>query len=454
MADFQSLAAVGRSIQRFLNLHFEQQEPVPGKNTKAVVVRTEDLQTNAASTAIGSPALSIFLYRVDYNRVMRAAWSAVGSQDGHAHLPLDLHFLLTPWAENADYEHRILGRAMQCLEVTPILSGPLLDPLANWAVHEVVQVSLTELTTEEVMRVIDQIAEVGKVPSVSFTGGECTLRPELAQFVARARSHGMRVNIITNGLLCASRRYVDTLAAAGLTSAQVSLEGPTAEVHEKLTQRPGSFGKTVRGIENLRAAGLHVHTNTTICEENADHVTGIVDLARALGLPHVSMNHIIPTGTPNLARHQHTKVSYMKIGHHVMRAKCHAERVGIDFHWYSPTPFCIFNPIAHGLGNQGCAACDGLLHVSPSGEVLPCSSFARGVGSLLDDGFENVWFGKDAQYYKQKRQAHPICQRCEHFKLCQGACTLYWSSMGYGELYEAKRKRQDLAGVAPGVTRE
>jgi len=301
-----------------------------------------------------------------------------------------------------------------------------------------------EMSAEEVLRVIDQIALAGKVPSVSFTGGECTLRPELARFIARARSRGMRVNIITNGLLCSSRCYVDTLKAAGLTSAQVSLEGPTAEVHEKLTQRRGSFRKTIRGIENLRDAGLHVHTNTTICEENAEHVIGIVDLARALELPHVSMNHIIPTGTPTLARHQHTKVSYTKIGSHVMRAKQHADRIGIGFHWYSPTPFCIFNPIAHGLGNKGCAACDGLLHVSPSGEVLPCSSFARGVGNLLEDGFENVWFGKDAQYYKQKRQAHPICRSCEHFELCQGACTLYWSNMGHGELYEANRHR--LAG--------
>ena len=119
----------------------------------------------------------------------------------------------------------------------------------------------------------------------------------------------------------------------------------------------------------------------------------------------------------------------------------HAERVGIEFHWYSPTPFCIFNPIAHGLGNKGCAACDGLVHVSPSGEVLPCSSFARGVGNLLNEGFEKVWFGKDAQYYKQKRQAHTLCRTCEHFALCQGACTLYWSGMGYGELYAANNHR-------------
>ena len=125
----------------------------------------------------------------------------------------------------------------------------------------------------------------------------------------------------------------------------------------------------------------------------------------------------------------------------MLRTKEYADRQGVEFHWYSPTPFCIFNPVAHSLGNKGCAACDGLVHVSPSGEVLPCSSFARGVGNLLDKGFESVWFGKDAQYYKRKRQAHAICRQCEHFALCQGACTLYWSSMGYEELIAAQASR-------------
>ncbi len=46
---------------------------------------------------------------------------------------------------------------MQCLETTPILSGPLLHPSAEWAANEVVQVLLGEITTEEVMRTFDSL---------------------------------------------------------------------------------------------------------------------------------------------------------------------------------------------------------------------------------------------------------------------------------------------------------
>ena len=39
-----------------------------------------------------------------------------------------------------------------------------------------------------------------------------------------------------------------------------------------------------------------------------------------------------------------------------------------------PLPLCIYNPLAKGLGNKSCAACDGLISVSPLGDLMPCSS--------------------------------------------------------------------------------
>ncbi len=161
MADYDSIASTGRSIVRLLNHGFEQDNPHPlDATTTAVLIRTEDFKTdsmNGDTTALTPPAVSIFFYRVDVNRTMRASWSAVGNYEGRAHLPLDLHFLLTPWAENADYELRLLGRSMQVLETHPILTGPLLDPGGSWAPGDAIQVSIAEATTEEVMRTFDSL---------------------------------------------------------------------------------------------------------------------------------------------------------------------------------------------------------------------------------------------------------------------------------------------------------
>jgi len=155
MADFAAIAATGNSVARLLNLAFSEEEPVDGKKTHAVVVRTDDFKDPVGSIVF--PAATLFFYRIDFNKTMRATWSAIGSQDGMAHLPVDLHFLITAWAENAQDELRIVGKVMQTLETTPVLSGAYLDTSSNWAINESIQLMIGEISTEEVMRTFDSL---------------------------------------------------------------------------------------------------------------------------------------------------------------------------------------------------------------------------------------------------------------------------------------------------------
>jgi len=157
MADRLGIEAVGLSVVRLLNLCFEEDQPISGSRTKAVLMRTEEFDIANRPDDMTLPMVSIFLYRIDLNRYTRAGWSAVGHQDGDIHLPLDLHFLLTPWAGNAEFEYRLLGHTMTCLERIPILSGPLLYPTAGWQPHEAVQVCIPEITTEDLMRTFDSL---------------------------------------------------------------------------------------------------------------------------------------------------------------------------------------------------------------------------------------------------------------------------------------------------------
>jgi hypothetical protein len=156
VANFASFSAVGLSLERFLSASFLADPPVSGSTTTARLVRTEDFDPKNLAL-IPKPFLSIFTYRVDFNKTTRAGWSAVGHLDGRARLPVDLHFLLTPWASDADSELRILARAMQALDATPILSGPLLLPLGEFGTGESVQLVLEDVPTEAVMRTFDSL---------------------------------------------------------------------------------------------------------------------------------------------------------------------------------------------------------------------------------------------------------------------------------------------------------
>jgi radical SAM protein with 4Fe4S-binding SPASM domain len=292
-----------------------------------------------------------------------------------------------------------------------------------------------DLDTAALKLVLDILSRDARVPSVSFTGGEPTLREDLPHLIAHARELGLRVNLITNGTLLDDAR-VRRLVDAGLNSAQISLEGTTAATHDAITQGPGSFNRSLASLHAFRNAGIVAHSNTTLNRLNAREAVSFPEFVRAQGLPRFSMNLMMPAGAG--LQERDLVIPYTTAGPLVDRIRAEAARHAVEFHWYSPTPICLFNPIPRGLGNKGCAACDGLLSVAPNGDVLPCSSYPQPVGNLLRDGFDSTWFGPAARHFRDKAFAHPACQACEHFAACQGGCPLYWQAMGYDELPAAR----------------
>ncbi len=293
------------------------------------------------------------------------------------------------------------------------------------------------MSDDEVCRVLEIVRRDARCPSVSFTGGEPTLHPSLPRFVRHAKALGLRVNLISNGQRLDAER-VAALADAGLDSAQLSLEGPDAATHDAIVGKPGAFARLWDGAERLRARGVRVHTNTTLSRRNLPLAGAIVDLVADRGLPRLSMNLVIPCGSagadPSLA------VSYSDIGPHVLGLKERAARRGVELVWYSPLPLCLFNTIAEGLGNRGCAAADGLLHVGPAGDVLPCSSFdhGEGLGNLLRQPFEEVWQSRAARFFRAKAMMPAGCESCPEAAACQAACVLYWREKGVAELGRAR----------------
>jgi radical SAM protein with 4Fe4S-binding SPASM domain len=253
----------------------------------------------------------------------------------------------------------------------------------------------------------------------------------------------MRVNLITNGTR-ATPEYARELADAGLHSAQVSLEGVCAATHDGIVGHAGAFRATVAGIRALADAGVRVHSNTTICRSNLAECTDFPRfVAEALELPRFSMNLIIPTGSSTV--HTGQLVHYHEIGATLETMLDNARAHEVEFMWYSPVPMCMFNSVAHGLGNKGCSACDGLISVAPNGDVLPCASYDDPVGNLLRQPFDEVWQSRQACRYREKRLAHAVCRACEHFHICNGACPLYWRQVGFEELLNVQQGAQHHA---------
>jgi radical SAM protein with 4Fe4S-binding SPASM domain len=185
----------------------------------------------------------------------------------------------------------------------------------------------------------------------------------------------------------------------------------------------------VAGIQNFRRLGIHVHTNTTLCAPNLDHASEVVRfVARELGLQTLSMNMVIRTGMAESGAA--VGVTYAQVADRLPALLATAAEEHVRLVWYSPMPYCLFNPVLHDLGGKACACVDGILSIDPSGQVLPCSSFGAGIGSLLARPFEEIYNSEAARYWREKRFTPPACSTCPDVDVCGGACPLYWDAAG------------------------
>jgi len=140
-----------------------------------------------------------------------------------------------------------------------------------------------ELTTDECLDVVDQLAELG-CELVTLSGGEPTLRPDWDRIAAAIHGRGIKVNLVTNGVYARPEDADDIArraAAAGLSNIGVSVDGPPA-VHDRI-RGVGTFARTEDAIRRFVAAGVPVGVMTTVNTLNLAHLGEVRRLAMAAG---------------------------------------------------------------------------------------------------------------------------------------------------------------------------
>jgi MoaA/NifB/PqqE/SkfB family radical SAM enzyme len=130
-----------------------------------------------------------------------------------------------------------------------------------------VSTHLPAMTDEAIRGAIADAARRGA--EIVLSGGEPTLNPRLAEYVALAReTSGRRVQLQTNAVRLDDPALLATLVAAGLGLAFVSLHGSTSGVADRVTDAPGTFDRTIVGLDNLVASPVVTIINFVICQAN------------------------------------------------------------------------------------------------------------------------------------------------------------------------------------------
>ena len=138
------------------------------------------------------------------------------------------------------------------------------------------------------------------VKLVDFDGGEPTLNPELIPLIRYARAIGYeRVNVTTNGRLCAYEDFARKLVSSGLTSLLVSVHGADAQSHAQQVGVAEAFEQTIAGIRNVTKhapAGVELGMNVTVTKGNHERLEDLARLAWELGLRWMNVQFLTPFG--------------------------------------------------------------------------------------------------------------------------------------------------------------
>jgi radical SAM protein with 4Fe4S-binding SPASM domain len=138
-----------------------------------------------------------------------------------------------------------------------------------------------ELSLETICSIVDQAAEMGLF-SLTLTGGEPFLRPDLLEIYDHIKSKGILPILFTNATMI-TPTMADHLAEYPPLFVEVSLYGRTREVYESITGVPGSHERCMRGIHELVDRGIKVFLKTPAMVQNRHELGSLAEFAESLG---------------------------------------------------------------------------------------------------------------------------------------------------------------------------
>ncbi len=280
----------------------------------------------------------------------------------------------------------------------------------------------SELSTEEWFSVIGKLHDLG-IPHIVFTGGEPTLREDLAALITQTQKLELVSGLVTNGRKLKDKAYLQSLIDAGLDHIQITVESSDPKVHDKITGAKGSWRETVQGLKNAIATPIYTISNTTLNQFNVNGIEQTIEFLHGLGLKQFACNSLIYSGkAPEVAKDFALEESSLEPV--LTRIRDKARQLGMEFTWYTPTQYCELNPLELELGIKSCSACRINMAIEPDGTVIPCQSYFIPLGNILRDEWKKIWQNPTCLKIRARKYAPDKCFECPSLNICGAGCPL------------------------------
>jgi radical SAM protein with 4Fe4S-binding SPASM domain len=238
--------------------------------------------------------------------------------------------------------------------------------------------------------------------------------------IARSEEFGQVTGLVTNGRKLREPGFLKELIAKGLDHVQITVLSHREDIHDGLVGEKGAWRETLEGLKIAVSEDVYLTTNTTIMRSNSMEIEDTMRFLISLGVKHIAFNGIIRSGGGKDTE----GIDYQEMSSILGRLKRISEETGIKMIWYTPTPYCEFNPISSGFGIKQCTACSLNMAIEPDGAVLPCQSYYKSVGNILTDDWQKIWNHDLCKSIRERKFLDGKCLDCDMMDTCGGGCPL------------------------------
>lgn len=287
---------------------------------------------------------------------------------------------------------------------------------------ELAQTKLQDnLTMEEMDHIVDQLIRF-EVFHVIMTGGEPLANKRVVfHGIKRLRQAGITVGI-NSTLIPLKPKDASFLKEIGVSGVLTSILGPDAESHDAITQKPGSFDKTIRGIKLLQEAGMAVTANMVVSQANLHLMEQTASLAKSMGMKSFcSTRAACPA---NCTDFRDLALSLDEFRTYLERLYNIGQELNLTVDALEGYPLCGIKEVnlLSEFTSRRCLAGVTSLTVGPDCLIRPCSHMDEVYGDLTTEDLDAIW--AKMNQWRTGAMLPETCKTCELVAHCGGGCRM------------------------------
>lgn len=274
-----------------------------------------------------------------------------------------------------------------------------------------------ELKTQEIKKLICDFAQIGKGTTITFSGGEPTIRTDFDEIVMTAYELGLEVKLLTNGTQLSLERIV--FLSKYISSVQISIDGYSEESNAAIRGK-GNFAKALEAVDTFISNGVYTAVAITPSLESLKiHMDDYVAFAEKLSLKYAD------------------KAFELRFSEELLNGRCisNADKVNTEYRelmsniqkkLYGPD-YKLWEFIKTLMDNPKITNCSfGNLCVSSSGEIFFCPRISdlKSIGNIRTIEFKDIMCeAENAERLTSVVKLVP-CKTCNLRYICGGGCRI------------------------------